>query len=145
MSVEMDPPDMRALSRKLKAAGQGDLGKALNKEINQAVGPLRKAFKASAKKRLPKRGGLADKVSKTRYRTQKNKNGVRLIANNQYELEKLDRTGIVRHPTYGGKPWVAQHVQKGIFTDPWNENADDVKAAVEKAITETIKKIDGEF
>lgn len=144
MSVEFNPPDMRALSKRLKDAGQKELSSQLNKQINATVKPLRQAFKASALKKLPKKGGLAKHVSRTRYRTQKNKNGVRLVAQNQYELEKLD-DGTLRHPTFGGKPWVKQTVKKGTFSDPWEENADDVRKGVEKAISDTIKSIEGDF
>lgn len=142
--AEFNPPDMRALSKRLKAAGQTELAKNLNKEINRTVAPVRKAFKQSALKNLPRRGGLNVRVSKTRYRTQKNKNGVRLIANNPYEIEKLDQ-GTIRHPTYGGKPWVKQEVKKGTFTDPWDENSKSVTDGVAKAIQDTMDQLDGEY
>lgn len=145
MTVEFDPPDMRALSKRLKAAGKNDLAKELNKQINATVKPLRQAFKASAMRKLPGRGGLNRRVARTRYRTQKNQNGIRLIATNQYDLDKLDQEGFIRHPTFGGKPWVRQDVPKGTFTEPFEAHSSEVGKGVSKAIEDTIKKIDGDY
>jgi hypothetical protein len=142
--VEFDPPDMAALSKRLKAAGKTELAKNMNKQINQTMTPVRRAFKASALKKLPRRGGLNVLVSKTKYRTQKNKNGVRLIARNAYELEKLDN-GKIRHPSFGHKPWTTQTVKQGVFSEPWEENAKNVRDGVNKAITDTISEVEGEF
>ena len=139
--LEFDPPDMQALSRRLRAAGRKDLNSALSKRINASVKPARQEFKKSALARLPKKNGLNVRVSKTKYRTQKKKNGVRLIASGQDELDKLD-AGSLRHPTYGHKPWVLQQIKPGVFSDPWNALAPSIRNEVGKAIDDTIKGIE---
>lgn len=138
--LEFEPPDMQALGKKLRAAGRKDLNSALTKRINTSVKPARQAFKKSALSRLPRRGGLNVRVAKTKYRTAKKKNGVRLVATGQDELDLLD-SGTVRHPTFGHKPWVAQSVRPGVFSDPWKALAPSIRAEVGKAIDDTIKEI----
>lgn len=144
MSGEMEfrSPDMQAISKRLRAAGRKDLNSNLSKRINASVKPARQAFKKSALQRLPKKNGLNVRVAKAKYRTAKKKNGVRLIASGQDELDKMDQ-GSFRHPTFGRKPWKVQQIRPGVFSDPWEELAPSIRAEVGKAIDDTIKEVEG--
>jgi hypothetical protein len=95
------------------------------KEIRKAVPPIRRAVKVRAVQILPHRGGLGSWVAKARItssiRTSGNSAGVKIKGGRnsrggRSDLKAID-AGQVRHPTWGHRPWSAQAVRAGFFTD----------------------------
>ena len=112
------------LSKALKAAGRGDLRRELLRGIRQATAPAKTTIPQSAREKLPRRGGLnnfvADGLKVTSRASLSGAEArVRIVATDppRHDIAALDR-GLVRHPTFGHKPWKAQRVEPGFFTDP---------------------------
>lgn len=136
------------LSRDLRAAGDKDLRRELYRGLQRATKPLKEAAKENARSTLPRKGGLADRVSRARFNT-KSRAGrnpsVRIEAKDakgrSVDLEALDR-GSVRHPTFGHRPWVKQDVRPGWFTQPMEAGVEDVRREVVAAIDEVIRQFE---
>jgi hypothetical protein len=89
--------------------------------------------------RLPQRGGLARRVAGTRIvgkaRASRRTAGVRIVAERGAVSDPggINR-GVVRHPTYGHKPYVIQHVPPGWFTDPVKAQVPAIREALIQAV-----------
>ncbi len=127
---------LRLLARDLDRATNA-LRKELPKGMRRASVPMIRAIRAEAKDTLPERGGLAEYVAKATITTI-----VRTGADNtvlqirgrrkqtrptgkQVDMPAINR-GRLRHPTYGGSPWVTQQVQPGF----WDRGVEKAQAAV---------------
>jgi hypothetical protein len=137
---------LAALSRRLKAAGEKGLQRELSRGIAKAMQPVKRALPASARDRLPKRGGFAEQVARSKLRTIRRNSGravgLRLQASNPENIRRADK-GQVRHPTFGHGPWVTQQVKPGWFTEPTQAAAPAVRAEVEAAQARVVAQIDG--
>ncbi len=72
--------------------------------------------------------------------------GVAIIGSQSKQGKKRDLEGInagmVRHPTFGRKPWVAQRVKPGFFDKPLEgEVSDSFKRHVFRAVNEVRRKL----
>jgi hypothetical protein len=146
VSVEIRGAEqLAALSKALKDAGEKDLQRELSKAITAAVKPVKPAVQKSARRILPKRGGLAARVAKASITTRKRSGpriaGVRVVATSRDSLRQIDR-GFIRHPVFGNRErWVTQRVQPGWFTEPTEAMRDDVQRALIKAMNDVAKKL----
>jgi hypothetical protein len=113
---------LAALAKDLKAAGDKDLRKELLKGLRNAAKPLAKeAAPKAAREGLPKRGGLNEYVAASKFavrtRTTGQGAGVRIVgAKKGHDIKATDE-GEFRHPVFGGKTWVVQHIKPGWWTD----------------------------
>jgi hypothetical protein len=134
------------LARRLKAAGEKDLAKRLNKSVNDAMKPLRQTLPQSARAKLPRRGGLAELVARSKIRTVRRNTGravgVRLRAENPDNIRRIDK-GQVRHPVYGHRVWVTQRVPAGWFTEPTEAAAPNARKQISAAVDAIAAEIDG--
>lgn len=117
----------------LKAAGRTDLKNELYKGLGRATKPLKPLVQQSARKRLPRRGGLAEKVAKSRITVKKttagNKIGVRLVGSNRIDIRSMD-AGRLRWPVFP-KPnqsrqqwkWHERHIRPGWWSEPLGSTA----------------------
>lgn len=140
-----DASDFYKLSRRLKAEG-GNVRKDALKELQQATKPLIAQTRAEALRTLPSRNGLAKRVAKTpqrvSVRTGISTAGVRVIvANNKRGGAAGADRGVVRHPTYGRRPWVAQRVPEGWFTGTMRRESPAVKKELERMIEDQLNRI----
>lgn len=127
--------DFLALSKRLKAAGQTELRKELNKTLKQAAKPLAAAAKQSAAENLPQHGGLAKVVAKRGARVKVSTGaataGVSVVfAKTDPRLDK----GRVVHPVFGRGPKVVQRIPSGFFTKPMLLGGKDVQRDVIAAL-----------
>lgn len=122
-----------------------DFGRASRRGIEAAVKPLTAAVKAEPAKRLPRRGGLAAQVAKTRIVTQTRTWGpnanVRLVAatNAVRDPASINRGRLLK-PTFGHRPWTVQQVRPGWFTAPLHEGAPMVRRSIEAALSAEVRK-----
>lgn len=134
-----------ALAKRLRSATK-DLRSELYRGINRAAKPLKNDVKKSARERLPKRGGLAKRVSLTKIATKRrvtgNSAGVRLVGTSGYDIGSINR-GRVRHLTFGHKPWVNQTVPKGFWTDPLVAGAPRVQGEIQEVMDTVADKLRG--
>lgn len=158
--------ELAALTRRLKEAGDKGLSRELTKGVNTALTPLRKTqLPASALETLPRRGGYAAIVAKSKFRVSRKNSarapGLRLTAKNIYNLYRVDK-GSLRHPIFSRKSrkiagvkvkyrsqqrvlnkWVNQPVTPGWFTNPTQKAAPSIQAELNKAMHNVIRQIDG--
>jgi len=131
LKVRANAPDLKALSRDLKAAGRKDLRKELFRGLNRATKPLRAEVKANALATLPSSGGLAARVAAANITVRGGGARVTIVARpskrgGQFNPAELD-DGVARHPTYGHRPTVSQAVKPGWFSEPIRDGADEVQ------------------
>ena len=110
--------DFLRLSRALKAAGQTELRKQLNKTMRDAAKPLLPKVKAAAEANLPKKGGLNTRIAKKPFRVQTRTGastaGVRIVGT---KVDPRIDQGRVYHPVFGRSPGVVQQVKPGYFSE----------------------------
>jgi hypothetical protein len=143
--------DLAAVGAAVRALGDGrTVVNEMAKEIRDAVPPVRAAARKHALAFLPKRGGLNTWVAAASVRAAVRRGprtaGVSLVAGRnsrrrRADLDRLDRSGRLRHPTYGHSPWVLQSVQPGWFTDPVVDHADDFADAIAEAVDTAARKV----
>lgn len=138
------------LSKALKHAGRFELRKELTSAMKQAARPLIADSRAEARRRLPKRGGLAARVAKTpqrvQVRTGASTAGVRIVVGSKGAAARDTNKGTVRHPVFGNrKVWVTQRVRPGWFEDPMQAGAAVVRRqlsdAVERVADQVVKEV----
>jgi hypothetical protein len=125
--IEIEGADqLERLAKALKDAGDKNLRKELFKASQRSTRPVKKEVTASARKTLPKRGGLNEWVGRTKLKT-KTRTGGRNVGvlitgapgkrmSPTSDLRAINR-GRVRHLTFGHKPWVTQQVRPGFWDD----------------------------
>lgn len=139
---------LKAVYADLKEMGDGKLRRELTKAIREATKPAKDAVKASALDKLPKRGGLADLVAASRVtnviKLGSKTAGVQIKAINAGDNIRATDAGHVRHPVYGNRAvWKNQDVTPGWFTEPVEQSAPAVRAAVIKALDDMASRIHG--
>lgn len=111
--------------------------------VRAAVNPLKVEVPRSAKDKLPRRGGLAEKVAKSKYGTRTKGYSVMFQAVNPIDIRSIDE-GSVRHPVFGQlNSWVEQKVESGFWSDPIHKDEPIVMAKLNEVMNTTIKRIEG--
>lgn len=139
--------DFFRLSKALKAAGQTDLRKELNKALRAAAKPLIPKTRAAARVRLPRAGGMAEAVARASQRVQVRTGaktaGVRVVVSKTTAARAANK-GAVRHPVFGSDRWVTQEIPKaeGWFDETLNEEAPKVaQPAIEQALESIASRV----
>lgn len=136
-----------AVSKALKAAGQGDLRKALNKGMRDGAKPLLPKAKAAAARQVPSRGGLAAQVAREPMRVQVRTGaataGVRVVVGRRKGAARSTNAGTIRHPVFGRARYVTQQVPgaRGWFDDTLAREAPSVRPDLERVVQEMVEKI----
>lgn len=144
-SVEVDGAEkLRKVAWAVRQADDKALKKQFYAGMNRALKPMRAAVKAGAGK-LPARGGLAKRVSKTRLKVSRRGGagaGITIIAqdNAVANPEAID-DGQVTHPTYGHRPSVIQQVQPGWFTASLEAEAPTVRTELIRVLDQVAEDI----
>lgn len=152
MDVRVDGADeLRALAKRLKAAGRGDLRRELMRAAQRATRPVKAEVKASAIRTLPSKGGFGQWAARakivTRTRATGRSAGVVIKGSGaknapRADLRSLDR-GRAMHPVFGRAPYVLQRVRPGFFSQvmdgPLTQRA---AREFETALDEIARKLD---
>lgn len=129
------------LARSLRAAGDKDLKRELYRGLNRAAKPLKAEAKKSAAATLPKSGGLAARVAKSKFSTRTRTGrdpGVSIVVTGT--ALSTDR-GYVSHPVFGTGAWVRQSVKGGWFSNTMRRSAPVARREVIKAMDDVADKI----
>jgi hypothetical protein len=136
--------DFLALSKHLKAAGQTELRKELNKAMRDAAKPLIPKVRDAARKNLPKHGGLNERIARKPLRVQTRTGattaGVRIVG---AKVDPRINEGRVYHPVFGRKPGVVQRVRKaeGYFDKTLAKAGPDIREDLAKALSDFTKRV----
>jgi hypothetical protein len=134
------------LSRRLKEVGDKGLRRELLSGLQRAAKPAKVDVKASFANRLPKRGGLAAEMATSRVsllsRAGRNPS-VKIKATSPHSVGAMDK-GRLRHPVFGNKDnWVDQSIEPGVFSEPIEARAPEMRQEMEQVIRRVAAKIEG--
>jgi hypothetical protein len=139
--------DFRRLAARLEGAAD-HLPRVVEDAIAAASTQPIRAARARAAATLPRRGGLAGEVARSRMTIRRVRSrrrpGVRIEATSGEITEQLaliDR-GAVLPPTYGrwGRRKYQQPVRRGWFTDPMRDSRAAMAAAIMRALREALHR-----
>ena len=131
------------LRRRLHRLGHGEIVRQVRREIDKPLPIIRAKVRLSARRKLPKGGGLAEWAAAAHLTAQVSVVGSTVTAHLKVhrtslfrasDLRALDR-GRVRHPAWGRRnsdAWSIQLVTPKVYTEPITE-AREWPAAVELA------------
>src|SRR6266705_3751519 len=78
----------------IKASGDKDLERALDRGMRRSAKPLKAAARYGARRRLPTRGGLAERVAESKFGVRVTsfgkRTGVRVVGRRGYDLQGLE-------------------------------------------------------
>jgi hypothetical protein len=137
--------DFLAVSKALKAAGEGDLRKEFHKAVRDAAKPLLPKVRESARSSAPKHGGLNERLAKKPYRVQTRTGnqtaGVRIVGTKVDP--RINSLGRIQHPVFGSKKRVVQYDPKvkGYFDQPLQDSGPAVSREVVAAMDGFVRKI----
>lgn len=133
------------LTRKFRSIEDKTVRRELSKSLTRATKRSKDAIRASAREKLPKRGGLAASIAASRISV-RNKTASRiavlqLVTSNKHNIRAIDR-GIVRHPVYGNrKKWATQKVPALFWTAPMRLNTANARRELAGALDELQRKL----
>lgn len=144
--------ELESIARHLRAAGEGELVRELQKAIRDGVRSVQDDIRAGLRPRLPDPYADvldADLSFRVSQRTSERDPGVTLRATTtgkeaaRRRLRRLDR-GVLAHPFFGNrKKWYDQQVEPGWFTGPAEADAPRVRAEIEQALEDVSAKAVG--
>lgn len=139
--------DVEAFSRRMKEAGNKGLRRELSKALGHEMKPITANVVRSLDEYLPDAyAGTLSGSLKLRAATTAGKNpGVKIVARAKgrksvRRVGALER-GSLRHLTWGRRPWHAQSVKPGFFTEPIQDRADELRRALLAAMDRIARKI----
>ncbi len=136
-----------ALAKRLKALNDKDLQKELSRGISRAMKPAAKNVKTSVPEYMP--SGYAPTLAKAlSLRTSNLASGLRITgtAKGNPRPRKVDdlNKGRLRHPLFGNRDkWYGQTVRERFFDEPLEAMAPEVRAALDKVLSEVAAKLRG--
>jgi hypothetical protein len=148
LGLELRPlrgKDLEDLGRALKDAGGTELRKELLRGIREGSKPTIRKVKASAERNLPRRGGLAARVARskisTRTRLSGASAGVKIVAKGDMDVEALD-AGRLRHPVFNRGGWAQQSVPQGWFSKPIVDDERHIRSGIQDVMRDVARKIE---
>lgn len=147
ISVELDRTDQARLLQDVKAFDR-ELVKATVRRIRTVAGPIGKRMIQEVAPQTPRAGGLAYRIAgatgivSTRIGSA---SGVSLSFRKPVVLEDIDK-GSFSHPDHATGPrsgwrWSPQSIRAGMVTEAFNRNEATARAAVERAVLDTLRTI----
>lgn len=142
-------PEWKAFARRLRNAPpemRRNLRKRLREEGQAMVGGVQRAALDLPDGPPPKSTGIrAATAAATRLSI--TQNGIKVVVSqrrmgDQAFFPRAAEQGSWRHPVYGGPAWVTQTSKGGWFTGECKSHTPALRAAVEKAIDDTIEYLD---
>lgn len=135
------------LAQRFKQAADSGLRDEIGKTLFNTAPGVIDVIRMSARRTLPRRGGLAaliaDSTFTTTPRSSPTSVSVRITASSSVELKLID-DGTVRHPLFGDRRyWYTQTVTPGWFTRPTERIGPKVSADIETTLDEIARRIEG--
>lgn len=136
---------LETLAKRLKATGDRELRKELLRGIREGTKGTKPDITRSLSTRLPRRGGLAARMATSRISTKTRLSGrnvgVRIEARAPHDIRGMN-AGRLRHKVFGREQWVAQDIEPGAFTDPIEQDAPQIRDAVQRVMRDVANRIE---
>lgn len=133
------------LGKRLKALGNKELTKELQKGVRNGAKKIPTAVKQAVPDYMP--SGYAPVLARSlQFRTKNLASGLTVQATAKgnprpRRITAID-AGTLRHPLWGNRRhWYAQRVRAGFFTEPAENSRDAVRAELEKVLHDVAEKI----
>jgi hypothetical protein len=133
------------VAERLREAGARGLQRQMRKALRDAAKPLIAAARASARETLPRRGGLAAEIARSKFKVtvSTGASSARVRIETASHDPRID-TGRLRHPVYGNRDvWAAQAVRPGWMTRAMTEKAPVVAREMLAALDRIAAQIEG--
>jgi hypothetical protein len=146
LDVRIDGVEKLAVvARRLRETGDKGLRAEMYRGLRRASKPLIADTREYARKTLPKRGGLAERVARSKFKVSvrgAGRNpGVRITATGLDT--RLDTQGRDRHPVFGNREvWVQQKVKPHWFEIPMRAGAPKVRRELDQVVTDVARKLE---
>lgn len=144
LEISADGARFDLVASTLRDLGDRGLNRDLARGLDRVAEKLTEDARRAALERLPRRGGLAQRVADSPMLTQRKRGsnpGVSIRAKGMRELRLID-SGLVRHPVYGNRDVRSvQRVTPGWFTAPMEAGRDDAIRAIDKVLDDVVAKI----
>lgn len=139
--IEVDTRDFTRAARVFKDSGPV-LRQGQREARRQAFTGTERDLRASARSRLPRRGGLAAAAARLVARRSEASDTTTLTVSHPQGLRiaALDR-GDLRHPTYGRRPVVRQRVRSGFAQAVFRGVAKDLERGSSTAFADSVRTI----
>lgn len=142
MAIDIDVRGRRALERLARNLKHAD--KVVTKELYQGLGRVAKPAKQRVVDDIPRHmpSGYAPSLQrrlKQRHRFKRGANPTLLITG--VRVSRLE-AGVLRHPTFGHRPWVNQRVKPGFYTTPLRLSARRILREFEVVAGNISRKIE---
>lgn len=129
-----------AAARALEQAAD-DLPQVVAGVIRQVPDELRRTFPDAARRKMPKRGGLADIVAAADLAVVEDVSGDRVevavtASSGRVSLGPLN-AGDLRHPVYRTGRWTSQRVPSGM----WDEACDDARKGTDDELLQGLREV----
>lgn len=116
--------------------------------VEQAIGDrVRVEFPQQARAVLPRRGGFAVRVAASTVDVQVAAGGARPVLTVEAQNARVDlgpvNRGQLRHPTFGGRPWVSQRVRPGVWDRTVERALDPADTDLDDAARDVIRQAVG--
>lgn len=138
--------ELLRVSKALKAAGQTGLRKELHKGIRDAAKPLIPAVRQSARRNLPKHGGLNERLARKPYRAQLRTGaqtaGVRIVGTKVDP--RINEQGRIQHPVFGRRNSTVVQIDpqaKGYFDEPLTDSAPQIRADIQRVLVDFAERL----
>lgn len=129
------------LGARLRAMGDKTIVPAFRRQMNAGTKDLRKRARDRIRVQLPHRGGLdkwAGTMPSTSVRVERDRASVKVALQKRgHDLKAMDK-GIVRHPTFGHRPWKSQRIGAGWWSAAIEPEADSFFATLNDAVARAI-------
>jgi hypothetical protein len=135
----------KRIAAKFEKEAVKGLRRELRQGLNRATKPMIRAAREAALEDLPHRGGLNRIVAKSRMATRTRADGIRIVATGIDQLDLIDKSGVVVHPTYGHRPRVIQSIPpaQGWFTDTMEDQAEEPRKELVRVVLALARRLEG--
>lgn len=135
--------NLARVARALKATGNKELRRELQRSIQRSTKPLKAAVRDAAKRELPRDGGLNLRVARSKITTKTSTGrdpSVRIVAKGMRDVDR----GVVRHPVFGDRrTWVNQRVPAGVFSRTLEGEAPAVRRELNRTVRDVARELEG--
>ena len=147
--ITADTEDWRRTSRQLKEIDDKHLKTAMRREIREAAVPIGQQVLQEAGSQMPKRGGLAERITggKASLLMTLGSNVKIKLTTSQGDKLTGEEHGEIRHPVFGRPTklrkewaWVPQRVPAGLFYAAFEKRREDLAGQVQRATERALKE-----
>jgi len=133
--------DFLRLAAKLDE-GDRKLNNGIRRRLREVAKPLGSEVRDTLAESMPRRGGLSAMIGRSKVSvssTSASRQEIR-VRSAGHDLEAMD-AGMLRHPTFGHKPWVGQSVPSGSAAKALEAGAPKVRDALMREVETLLDEI----